>query len=73
MITLVSNPPYISLDEYKKLDAEIKDYEPEFALTDYEDGLKFYERVILISSRENFCGKVFFETGFGQKKKWNAS
>lgn len=64
---IVSNPPYISEDEYKNLEPEVKNFEPDIALTDFGDGLKFFERIILISSDKNFTGKVFCEIGFGQK------
>ena len=41
---IVSNPPYISMAEYKSLDEEVKNYEPAKALTDFSDGLIFYRR-----------------------------
>lgn len=64
---IVSNPPYISIDEYKKLDSEVKDYEPDLALTDFNNGLKFFERIFLLASDNKFTGKVFCEIGFDQK------
>ena len=39
---VVSNPPYISLEDYVTLDRQIKFYEPKIALTDGEEGLSFY-------------------------------
>ena len=39
---LVSNPPYISVSEYAQLDVEVKNFEPNIALADNGDGLKFY-------------------------------
>lgn len=63
---IVSNPPYISIDEYEKLDKEVKDYEPDFALTDFNNGLKFYERIFLLASDDKFTGKIFCEIGFDQ-------
>ncbi len=42
---VVTNPPYISLNEYNNLDKTIKLYEPRTALTDEFDGLKFYRRI----------------------------
>ena len=41
---IVSNPPYIPLEEMKNVMIDVKEYEPEIALTDYIDGLRFYER-----------------------------
>lgn len=44
---VVSNPPYISTNEMNQLEKELA-YEPEIALTDYSDGLKFYRRFVTI-------------------------
>jgi len=40
---IISNPPYIAIDEITTLDSTVKLYDPLEALTDYEDGLKFYK------------------------------
>ena len=64
---IISNPPYISLNEFEKLDSEVKDHEPDFALTDFNDGLKYYRKIFSIAAEDNFKGKVFCEIGFGQK------
>jgi len=37
---IISNPPYVSSDEYQKLDAGLR-FEPRFSLTDEADGLKY--------------------------------
>jgi release factor glutamine methyltransferase len=64
---IISNPPYISADEYSTLQKEITDYEPSIALTDSNDGLEFYRT---IASKSNSLlkssGKIFLETGQGQ-------
>jgi len=39
---VVSNPPYIAVNEMDFLQDEVKDYDPLSALTDYGDGLTFY-------------------------------
>ena len=39
---VVSNPPYIAVNEINTLQTEVKDYDPPSALTDYSDGLSFY-------------------------------
>ena len=66
---IVSNPPYIEIEEYNKLDAEVLNYEPRISLTDEGNGLKFYGifaekfRYILKDS-----GEFFLEFGFGQRE-----
>ena len=64
---IVSNPPYVSLEDFNKLEPELKLYEPHIALTDGFDGLTFYRR---ISEHSKFLlkqnGKIFFEIGFSQ-------
>jgi release factor glutamine methyltransferase len=42
---VVCNPPYVSTVEYEKLDKNIKDYEPQFALLAGEDGMDIYRRI----------------------------
>jgi release factor glutamine methyltransferase len=42
---IVSNPPYIALDEMDGLEAEVREHEPEMALTDGGDGLGAYRRI----------------------------
>lgn len=41
---IISNPPYISEHERHMLDRSVIDFDPEIALTDYDDGLTFYRR-----------------------------
>ncbi|AZV78095.1 peptide chain release factor N(5)-glutamine methyltransferase [Parasedimentitalea marina] len=42
---IVSNPPYIALNEMPGLSAEVRIHEPEMALTDGGDGLGAYRRI----------------------------
>jgi release factor glutamine methyltransferase len=42
---IVSNPPYISNDEYQQLAPDVKDFEPKLALADGSDGLTFYKAI----------------------------
>ncbi|GGH19491.1 release factor glutamine methyltransferase [Cribrihabitans marinus] len=42
---IVSNPPYIACDEMDGLSAEVREHEPEMALTDGGDGLGAYRRI----------------------------
>ncbi|MFZ4620887.1 MAG: peptide chain release factor N(5)-glutamine methyltransferase [Bacteroidota bacterium] len=39
---IISNPPYISEKEFAEVSKDVKDFEPNSALTDHGDGLKFY-------------------------------
>ena len=41
---IVSNPPYIAINDMTNLQKEVRDYDPHSALTDYSDGLSFYRR-----------------------------
>ncbi len=67
---IISNPPYINLEEYDSLQKEIINYEPKIALTDFENGLKFYE---VISQKAlnllNNKGRIYFEIALGQIEK----
>jgi len=55
---IISNPPYISLDEIPKLDYEVTLYDPLNALTDYNNGLIFYKHFA------DFGIKNLSETGY---------
>ena len=43
---IVSNPPYIGLSEMDDLQPEVRDHEPTIALTDGDDGLSCYRKII---------------------------
>ncbi|MBX7061912.1 MAG: peptide chain release factor N(5)-glutamine methyltransferase [Pyrinomonadaceae bacterium] len=57
---VVSNPPYISLDEVAELDSEVRDFEPRMALTDGADGLGVIQRIIEDSYHKLAAGGVLF-------------
>ena len=42
---IVSNPPYIAIDEMASLSPEVKNWEPREALTDEGDGLSAYRKI----------------------------
>ena len=43
---IVSNPPYLGIEEVSQLDPSVKNHDPLKALSDQEDGLKFYKYFI---------------------------
>lgn len=61
---VVSNPPYIALAEMGGLSAEVRDHEPQMALTDGGDGLSAY-RIICAGVRDFLAnkGRVLVEIG----------
>jgi len=64
---IVSNPPYISKDEFPKLQTELRVFEPAIALTDYSDGLSFYRTIsVKAAGLLKSKGKVYFEVGKDQ-------
>ncbi len=69
---IVSNPPYVSKEDYGKVQNEILNYEPNIAVTDFHDGYKFYLEIISLTAqilKPN--GKIFLEIAQGQSKKIN--
>ena len=61
---IVSNPPYIPLNEISDLEKNIKDFEPHIALTDGADGLTFYHRLASVASKIlHFNGYLIMEVG----------
>lgn len=43
---IISNPPYVSDEEYDALPAEVKDHEPRIALCGYSDGMFYIDKII---------------------------
>ena len=67
---IVSNPPYVSLAEYKKLDKTVKNFEPKQALTDGSTGLAFYINLSkLITKILKPKGTMLIEIGLEKNKK----
>ncbi len=64
---IVSNPPYIKKADLASLPADVKDFEPKYALDGGGDGLVFY-RTITEFAANNLLpdGNLVFEIGFDQ-------
>jgi release factor glutamine methyltransferase len=64
---IVSNPPYVSKNDFDLLEPELKLYEPRIALTDESEGTTFYNEIISKSeSLLNKPGYIYFELGKDQ-------
>ena len=64
---IVSNPPYIPVDEMADLPHSVKDYEPHMALEAGEDGLDFYRSIACnYKTALKPGGYLCFEFGEGQ-------
>ncbi|HVX92492.1 MAG TPA: HemK family protein methyltransferase, partial [Candidatus Dojkabacteria bacterium] len=60
---IVTNPPYISLKDYKKLDKSVLDYEPEIALLGGEMGYEITQKLLEdIAKRKKSNLSIFLET-----------
>ncbi|MCH7494713.1 MAG: peptide chain release factor N(5)-glutamine methyltransferase [Candidatus Marinimicrobia bacterium] len=67
---IISNPPYVSLDSFKSLPPEVREWEPEAALTDYSDGLDFIKKIISLSSDSlKTGGTLLMEIGGDHQKE----
>ena len=61
---IISNPPYIPLKTMDSLSPDVKEWEPEIALTDFSDGLDMISEVIKLSKgRLNENGIILLEIG----------
>ncbi len=61
---IISNPPYIKTKDLYKLPKSVK-YEPEIALNGGEDGMIFYEKIIIEGKNYlNKGGFIIFENGY---------
>lgn len=62
---LISNPPYISQDEYELMDVSVREFEPKMALFAENNGLAIYEKLAQqAQSKLAKDGKIFLEIGF---------
>jgi release factor glutamine methyltransferase len=67
---IVSNPPYISKEEYDRLPTGVRDFEPELALLSGTDGTVFHREIIKAGGIHlKPGGWTFMEIGAGQKDR----
>jgi release factor glutamine methyltransferase len=67
---ILSNPPYVSEKEMPSLQREVRDWEPRLALTDSNDGLGLYRRLLKDApSRLRPGGHLICEMGYTQSEK----
>jgi len=67
---VVSNPPYVSMEEFDNLPKEVKNYEPIVALKTDEEGMSFHRKIVgnsLDFLKQN--GILALEVGLGQATK----
>ena len=67
---IVSNPPYISSEEWETLEEEVKLYEPKSALVSGKKGTEFQEKLLKFSDKYLLKnGFLIFEIGYNQGKE----
>ena len=67
---IISNPPYLTEEEYESAQAEVKEHEPKMALCSKDDGIA--DLVTLLTSGYTFLkkgGLIAFETGIQHHEK----
>ncbi|MBN1224968.1 MAG: peptide chain release factor N(5)-glutamine methyltransferase, partial [Candidatus Aminicenantes bacterium] len=65
---IVSNPPYVSEEDWKSLPPEIRDHEPKKALLAGKTGLEFIEDLVRDAPKYlKPGGRLVLEIGWGQK------
>lgn len=65
---IISNPPYISLDEKIFLNSNVLNYDPHIALFAEENGYYFYRNILeSVDNHLKENGTIFFEIGYNQK------
>ncbi len=64
---ILSNPPYVPLEELSGLQPEVRDFEPSVATTDGGDGLSVTSKVFDVAAASlRDPGWLFLEIGYGQ-------
>jgi len=70
---ILSNPPYVSEEEMPSLQREVRDWEPRLALTDSNDGLSLYRRLLKAApSHLKPGGHLICEMGYIQSERISA-
>jgi release factor glutamine methyltransferase len=70
---ILSNPPYVSEEEMPSLQREVRDWEPRPALTDSNDGLSLYRRLLKDApSHLKPGGHLICEMGYMQSERISA-
>lgn len=65
---IVSNPPYIPAEDIESLAVEVRNYDPELALSGGRDGLDAYKIILKNLKKYLSCGgRALFEIGKGQE------
>lgn len=65
-LVIVTNPPYIRTSTIARLQPEVKDFEPMFALDGGEDGLKIIKEILVKALNLKCNVTIFMEIGFDQ-------
>ncbi len=64
---IMSNPPYIPTEDIKEIMEDVREYEPLLALDGREDGLYYYNEIIIRTDRYlREDGILIFEIGYNQ-------
>ena len=67
---IISNPPYISQNEWENVDYSVKNYEPKLALLGGIEGTEFINQLIIKSTKLlKKEGEIFLEVGYNQANK----
>ena len=67
---VISNPPYIPIEDFRDIQPEVRDFEPRISLNGGKEGLKFYRQIL--SQIGRYLAKdgwVILELGKGQAEK----
>ena len=63
---IVSNPPYVPKNDMFGLMKDVRDFEPDIALTDFSDGLTFYKRFVnILGNITKESSTIVLEVGLG--------
>jgi release factor glutamine methyltransferase len=67
---VVSNPPYVSAEDFDGLQAEVRDFEPRIATTDGGDGYRFLMRLCSLAPHLlESGGALLMEIGYSQRER----